>query len=316
MPVETKTIQLGATKMKDVDVTMMNQELVESGFDPSTILVQILHRATDPINETLQESLYSWVATGFAVQPLKDRFGGWIDTARNWQANLFLKAGSFKYQLIIDADVGAPVNTPLLLARHDKPVVSAVVPCYTKERGLFVNIAMKGRDGKARFPSLKHTKTMPARGLVEVHNAGTGCLLVRRDVLKTLWDKYENEQQDRAEAINGVFQYLEGKDAPNEGTKSKIWEFLRNSNHVHDLSGPPFCIPQSLRNKAAETGIMPRGEDICFTDRVRAAGFPIYADFEVRCTHDKMMTLGWPDDALSEDLDPEDWRLSAFNGGP
>ena len=316
MPVETRTIKLDPHGVEDATVETSNVDLLSNEFDPSSILVQILHRPLDPINETLQESLYSWVAAGIAVQPLKDRFGGWIDTARNWQANLFLKAKTFKFQLIIDADVGVPVNMPLLLSRHDKPVVSAVVPCFTKEKGLFVNIAMKGQDGKARFPSLKHTKTLPAKGTAEVHNAGTGCLLVRRDVLEALWEKFENEQEMKAQAINGVMQYLEGDTEPDEATKAAVWSFIRNCNHVNDLSGPPFCIPQSLRNKAAETGVMPRGEDICFTDRVRAAGFSIYADFEARCTHDKTMTLGWPDEAISDDLDPEDWRLTAFNGGP
>jgi hypothetical protein len=58
---------------------------------------------------------------------------------------------------------------------------------------------------------------------------------------------------------------------------------------------------------------MPKGEDIVFTDRVRAAGFDIYADFEVQCGHDKVMRLQWPKDRLDPDLAVSDWMSSVYD---
>jgi hypothetical protein len=84
-------------------------------------------------------------------------------------------------------------------------------------------------------------------------------------------------------------------------------------NFEEDLTGAPFTIPQSVRDAGASSGVMAKGEDICFTDRVRAAGFQIYVDLEVHCYHEKMIALHWPTDAINPDLSYDDWQLTAFD---
>jgi hypothetical protein len=294
------------------DVEYCENALAKEGFVPSEVLVQILKRPSDPITKQLQRCLHVWTAAGMAVQPLDDAFGGWIDTARNWQSLLFKRNPQFKYALMVDADVGPPVETPWLLARHDKPVVSACVPSFTKEKGLFLCVAMKGLDGKARFPTLKGVKQMPATGLVEVHNAGTGCLLVRRDVVDKLWERFDEMRATEASAKTALLKVMAGRELDKPDYDSVMWLATR-MNFEEDLTGAPFTIPQSVRDAGASSGVMAKGEDICFTDRVRAAGFQIYVDLEVHCYHEKMIALHWPTDAINPDLSYDDWQLTAFD---
>jgi hypothetical protein len=288
-------------------------------FNPAEILIQVIQRPTDPLNTKLQEALYSWVAAGMAYQPVKDLFGGWIDVARNWQTKLFRKASDHKYLLMIDADVGPPVEAPLFLRRHDLPVVSGVVCGLSRSRGgLFICVAMDGKDGKARFITHKHHKSLPPRGLLEITRAGAGCIMVRRDVVETLWDKHESDLKDQEVAVSTIANLLEGDVS---GAHEKLTQdqrratqaFLRRFHYTTDLFGAPFNIPQSVRDRAAEVGAMPLGEDIMFTNRVRAAGYKMYVDLECRCTHDKVMTLAWPEDAIDENLSVEDFETSILD---
>ncbi len=280
-------------------------------FDPSEVLVQVLRRPSDPICSKLENCIHLWTASGIAYQPLVDGFGGWIDVARNWQASAFRRT-KFKYLLIIDADVGPPIETPVLLARHDLPVVSALVPSFNNQRGLFFCVAVKGADGKAFFPTADGTKTVPSRGVCEIHNAGTGCLMVRRDVIEALWQNYENGKKEEKLAKAAMVKAL-GNLSLDRSDQNALMAQLKRMDFEEDLSGPPFSIPQSVRDRGAEIGNMPKGEDIMFTDRVRAAGFKMYADFECRCTHEKVLTLQWPSKKVDPELDIEDWKVSAFD---
>lgn len=287
-------------------------------FDPTKILVQVIQRPTDPLHEKLQNALYSWVAAGMAYQPVKDIFGGWIDVARNWQTKLFRKAAAFDHLLLIDSDVGPPVETPFMLRRHNQPVVSAVVCGFSKERGgTFICVALDAQDGRPRFISLKNHKTLPARGLLEVSRAGTGCLLIRRDVIESLWGKYEKDLADQDVAVATIQQLLEGDVSGHTKLEANqrlaTQAFLKRFNFKTDLFGAPFNIPQAVRDRAAEIGAMPLGEDVLFSARVKDAGFKIYADLECRCQHQKIMTLAWPNDAVDDELSVDDFKTSLLD---
>ena len=316
-----ETIMLNPRSIMATDAVETTNETLQASdtFDPSEILVQVLQRPTDPLNERLQEALYSWVSVGMAYQPVRDMFGGWIDVARNWQTSLFRKATNHKWLLMVDADVGPPLETPLMLRRHGLPLVSAVVCGFNGSRGgLFVCVAKEGRDGEPRFITHKNHKTLPAKGLMEVTRAGAGCLMIRRDVIETLWTKYEKELKDQDVATSAIARLLK---AEMSGCSLKLSQeqrdatesLLRRFSIKTDLYGAPFNIPQSVRDKAAEIGAMPLGEDIMFTNRVRAAGFKMYVDLECRCRHDKMMTLVWPEESIDEHLSVDDFQVSIYD---
>jgi len=241
-----------------------------------------------------------------------DPFSGWIDVARNWQTYLFRKNRQFEYVLLVDADVGPPVEAPILLRRHGAPVVSGCVPSFTMDKGLFLCLVVRGEDGVQRFVTLKGSKKIPGRGLIEVDHAGAGCLMIRRDVVEVLWDRFEKEQDDLKETRAVLTDLLLGEPL-DEARRLVIASHLKRLSMEKDLSGAPFSIPQSVRDAGAELGVMKKGEDIMFSERVRAAGFRIYADFEVQCYHEKLMALQWPKDAIDNELSVDEWKITAFD---
>ncbi len=262
------------TKRKEAPegMEMQTEEAPKTyNVNPAEILIQVLHRPQEMIHSGLIDSSYTWVDQGCGFQRIADPFGGWIHVSRNWQSRLFLERKEFKYLLILDADEGVPWWVPFQLAEHDLPIVSGVVCGFTQERGIFACVAVKGTDGKARFPSLKETKTIPAKGVQKVHNAGTGCLMIRRDVIEALWLKYEKDNS----------------------------------------FGQPFSLPEAEQNIGAIQGALPRGEDICFTDRARSLGFDVYVDWECKLIHQKPFNLQWPAEAISQ-MDPQKWANFAW----
>jgi hypothetical protein len=311
---QQESIAVGSPKA-DGEFEVSNQDLLDAKIDASSIMIQVLKRPSDAIAPGLQEVLYEWIASGMAYQTVTDSFGGWIDVARNYQTRLFRKSGKFKWLLLIDCDVTPPKMAPVLLARHNLPVVSACVCGYNAGRGVFVCVAARGPDGRARFPTVKSGRKLPARGIAKVTNTGTGCLMIRADVVEALWSRYETDKAEHDAARQVLLSLLEkhGKIDLNEDQLKHMWQMAKRFDLHQDLFGPPFGIPQSVRDRAAETGGLSKGEDICFTDRVRAAGFDIYVDFEVQCGHDKTMRLHWPTDLIDAELDAKDWCVTAFD---
>jgi hypothetical protein len=239
--------------------------------NPREILIQVLHRPQEMIHPGLIDSSYTWVDQGCGFQRISDPFGGWVHISRNWQTRQFMARKEFKYLLLLDADESVPWWVPFQLAELDLPVVSGVVCGFTAERGIFACVAVKGEDGKARFPSVTETKTIPARGVQEVHNAGTGCLMIRRDVMEKLWARFDADPS----------------------------------------FGQPFSIPEAEQNTAAIQGALPRGEDICFTDRCRALDIPISVDWGCKLGHQKPFNLAWPANMVTE-MDANRWAKLAW----
>lgn len=242
-------------------------------FDPKNMHVQVLYRGGERIHNLTTDSMMTWLDAGSSFTRFQDPFGGWINTTRNWQTRQYLQNTDRRFLVMVDADVGVPWWVPFRMASHNLPVVSAIVPCFSLSHGgLFINIAAKDPSGTPRFPTLGETRTIPKEGLLEIENAGTGCLVIRRDVLEKLWQMSEDDE----------------------------------------TFGQPFEFSIKEMREAGKTGRIARGEDICFTDRVRQAGFKIYADFACHCLHDKGMSLAWPEVNIG-DIDVDDWSTSVFD---
>jgi hypothetical protein len=240
-------------------------------FDGTSVLVHILRARGEPIHDMTTASRFNWAPRGTESTVMEDKLGGFLPLTRCFMSRLALSVPDWRYWLTIDADVGVPWYVPYLLGKLDLPAVSAVVPNWSDSKGLFANIGSVDSAGTKRFHSLQESGSLPSSGVVEVQNTGTGCLMVRRDVLEALWARY--------------------KDDPSFGM--------------------PFEVPLDEQRRCAMTGVLPRGEDVCFTDRVRAAGFKVYACFDAHCAHRKPQNWVWPVDARSDDLSVDDWKVAA-----
>ena len=161
----------------------------------SSILVVIPHRSNEGIGAGICTHFGMWGRIGLRLATVKDPHGGFIEVTRGGIVQLFLetawKTPELKYLVMIDNDQSILWDAPLRLAQHGLPVVAGVVCGYNPERGIFACFTAKDENGIARFPSYRDTKFLPAEGLIEVEQTGTGMVCIRRDVLEVMRENDE-----------------------------------------------------------------------------------------------------------------------------
>lgn len=171
---------------------LSNDEFAELA---ASVLVVIPHRANEGIWPGIATHFGMWGRIGLRIATVKDPHGGFIECTRGGIVQLFLetawKTPELRYLVMIDNDQTIQWDAPLRLAQHGLPICAAVVCGYNPERGIFACFTAKDENGIARFPSYRDTKFLPAEGVIEVEQTGTGLVCIRRDVLETLRDNDE-----------------------------------------------------------------------------------------------------------------------------
>lgn len=167
----------------------------EFGALSQSIYIMVVHRPSEGFPPTLTNSIFWWGHYGTTYTPFPDQFGGFIEMVRGAMARQFLEHAAaypkLKYLVLIDADQGVAHDAPYRLAFWDKPVVSGVVCSFNQQRGAWANFTVNDKSGVARFPSVRFTKKMPMRGLIEVNSCGTGLMCIRKDVLEKILEEGE-----------------------------------------------------------------------------------------------------------------------------
>lgn len=120
-----------------------------------------------------------------------------IDKVRNYMAKQALESG-FDYLLMVDDDNPIPEDTLELMLEDDKDIV--VAPIMTRnpnEKGERDLCAFYSEEKKIKENTLRiynHITEFRDEGpLHRIDAGGTGCMMIRRNVLETLWKKYEGE---------------------------------------------------------------------------------------------------------------------------
>jgi hypothetical protein len=197
--------------------------LSEAIIDPSTglsgddleellksVLIIIPYRGSENINANLENKISYWRGCGIAVEKVEDQFGGFIELTRASIARKFLDhcvdtSSAFDKLIMIDSDQDVAPEAPIKLAQWDVPVVSGVVCSPNPRRGLFANFCVKDKYGVPRFPSVKHTKKLPSRGLLKVHSSGTGLICIKKNVIETIFESgdipFYIEEKMRRDAV-------------------------------------------------------------------------------------------------------------------
>lgn len=134
----------------------------------SSVLVGILH--TDLVTLAWALGLRNLQVPGH-IMPVT---GMPYDHARNSICQKALEGG-YQYVFMLDSDVVPPNDVILRLIRHNLPFVSGVYHRRSPPHGLPVMI--KGPSWVSSYP---------ANTLMEVDLVGSGCLLIRRDLLEAL----------------------------------------------------------------------------------------------------------------------------------
>ena len=102
----------------------------------------------------------------------------------------------------------------------------------------------------------------PDRGYIMVDGVGAGCLAVRRDVVEKMRDDHTERLTQSKELIAHKIRY--------DGQAKKAFKFLMR--YAENLS-PWF---EFLDRK---------GEDFYFCEKAREAGFMVFVNLDVKCTH-------------------------------
>jgi hypothetical protein len=69
----------------------------------------------------------------------------------------------------------------------------------------------------------------------------------------------------------------------------------------------PFALDDWTRATSFAEGVLKKGEDICFSERCEELGFDRWVDASVHGGHQKVIALGWPENAVDEKLDAGDF---------
>ena len=183
-----------------------------------SILIIVPYRGSENVDANLENKISYWRGCGLIVEKVEDQFGGFIELQRAQIAWKFLTlCEQFPHLdklVMIDSDQDVSEEAPIRLALWDLPVVSGVVCSPNSKRGLFANFTVKDKYGVPRFPSLKHTKMLPSRGLLKVHSSGTGLICIKKNVLETIFSKgdipfFIDEKVKRAAVKTGSMQFGE-----------------------------------------------------------------------------------------------------------
>lgn len=139
-------------------------------------------RPDDGLRSQAMQLLFTWMAEGIRVRPVEG-FDGYVEYTRARQVHAFLQTDC-RFLLMMDDDIlPIKVAAPLILAANDLPIVSGV--CVTASVSNPVVRACFLLPGELTPPQLGKDE-IPEYGPFEVQWAGTGFLMVRRDVLEQM----------------------------------------------------------------------------------------------------------------------------------
>lgn len=163
------------------------------------IIILVPHRPKEGVNASITRCNGQWGRWSLRMEPVEDEFSGDIAYTRAGMVHHFIDECAktdithaekglppLKFLVMIDNDELIHPLFPVLLAFNDLPVVSAVVCSPSEHGGIKACFTMADAFGKPRFPSVRYTKRIPAKGTKEIHSAGAGLLCIRRDVLESI----------------------------------------------------------------------------------------------------------------------------------
>lgn len=201
------------------------------------------------IHQECDEALKELERRGYQVR----RVGGYaaIDQARNQMATDALVHG-FEETLWIDSDISFHPDDIEKLRRHRLPIVCGIYPQKAK-RAFACEFA----------PGMQRVTFGDQGGLLEILYAGTGFLLIRREVYAAIQQKLK----------------------------------LPVCNERFDRPMIPFFEPMV---RPADDGHWYLAEDFSFCERARQSGFKVHADTTIRLWHIGTYRYGWEDAGLAQ----------------
>lgn len=171
MPIKQKTIYLG----------VLNQGEIR------TDLAQV-------INLIIQNDSYRIMLTYPNAKPITNN--------RNTIVQKFL-ATDCDYLMMIDSDIVPPVNV-LNLVDFDKDIITPLM--FVKQKGMLIPLFLK-RNKDGLYDAADYMNKV---GLQEVDATGTGCIVIRRNVLEQVKHPFENVyDEDGIKTLGNDFYFCQ-----------------------------------------------------------------------------------------------------------
>lgn len=147
-----------------------------------------------------------------------------IQQNRHKIVNEFLE-GEYDYLLMIDSD-NPPLRNPLGLIESDKDIIGLPTPQWNNGKIIWV---VGDQDESGKFKT-----RLPKEGWEQVGGVGTGCILIKREVLERIPRPFERKWKEDGTSSLGMDWYFCEK-ALKEGFEIWVnWEY--RCDHFKELS--------------------------------------------------------------------------------
>jgi len=234
-------------RLPPAEVTGVPKPRYQDPLDPRRCVILVPFFGS--IVQECEEALKELERRGYQVR----RVGGYaaIDQARNQLATDALVHG-FEETMWIDSDIGFHPDDVDKLRRHGLPIVCGIYPQKSK------------RAFACEFlPGMQRVTFGEEGGVQEILYAGTGFLLIRREVYSTMQLKLD----------------------------------LPVCNERYERPMIPFFEPLV---RTVDDGHWYLAEDFSFCERAARSGFRVHADTSIRLWHIGAYRYGWEDVGLEQ----------------
>lgn len=174
-----------------------------------------------------------------------------ITRARNQLVSEFM-ASDCSHLMFIDSDLRFDGNAVMKLLSHDKPIVTAAYPLKIEPITYFIEPVKKNEGAKG--------------DLIEVKNAGTGFMLIRRSVIRSMQLEYPELHYTTDYDGNSYRQDLIGKDEHRQKLRKNLYSLFDTS---HDKENNNEYL----------------SEDYTFCKRWRDMGGKVWLDKSIKLDH-------------------------------
>jgi len=156
---------------KKIYVAILNQGTVSSGLETQMYIW---------MKDLGAKYIYSYFPTKYSNRPISNN--------RNQIVKDFLRTDC-DYLMMLDDDT-CPLKNPLELIEHDKDVIGAIYPGRTNE-GIIFHIYKFGEEYPKKLV-FKQYDNSEIRGLTKIDAIGTGCVIIKRNVLEKIKRPFED----------------------------------------------------------------------------------------------------------------------------
>jgi len=184
---------------KKIYVAILNQGTVSSGLETQIYIW---------MKDLGAKYIYTYFPTKYSNRPISNN--------RNTIVKDFLKSDC-EYLFMLDDDV-CPLLNPLELIEHDKDVIGAIYP-GRDDNGIHYHIYKFGKNYPKKI-TFEQYENDEIKGLTKIDAIGTGCVIIRRNVLEKIKKPFEDWFDEDGCLITNDDLYFSHKCREN---KFEIW---------------------------------------------------------------------------------------------